>query len=84
MSKLQLVWLEIEDEVIRARFVSYIYGFAYVNGCIATLVVEARTCNLWDLSSSPSGTLLFFVFYFLHHSDFYAGVWASLGFAFLL
>ena len=60
MSKLQLVWLEVEDEVIRARFVLHIYWFAYVNRCIATLVVEARACNLWDLGSSPNGTLLIF------------------------
>ena len=60
MRKLQLVGLEVKDEVIVARFALYIYCFTYVNGCIATPVVEARACNLWDLGSSPSGTLFIF------------------------
>ena len=79
LNKLQLVWLEVEDEVIRARSVSYIYCFAYVNECIATPVVEARACNLWDLGSSPSGTLSIFHTFLYSDFLFFAGRWASLG-----
>ena len=68
MSKLQLVWMEVEDEVFRARFALYIYCFAYVNRCIVVPLVEARACNLWDLGSSPSGTL--FIFSYFYFSDF--------------
>ena len=84
MNKLQLVWLEVEDEVFRARFALYIYYFAYVNGCIATSVVEARVCNLWDLGSSPSGTLWLLFFTCFTFLTFLAGRWASLGLAYFL
>ena len=50
-------------------FALHIYCFICINRCIATPVVEARACNLWDLGSSPNGTLFIFfhilLFYFL-------------------
>ena len=44
--------------IIRSYFVLYVYVFYSNPGCIATPVVEARACNLWDMGSSPSDTLL--------------------------
>ena len=76
LNKLQLVWLEVEYEVFRVRFALYIYFFAYVNGCIVASVVEARTCNLWDLVSSPSGTLLHFSHIFIFDLFLFGRRWA--------
>ena len=85
MSKLQLVWLEVEDEVFRTCFSLHIYCFVCINGCIATPVVEARACNLWDLGSSPSGTLFIFhifIFWFLLFLEGDGPLWAWLVFVF--
>ena len=49
--------------VFRACFALHIYHFSYINGCLATQVVEARACDYRDLGSSPSDTLLFFHFF---------------------
>ena len=87
MSKLQLVWLEVEDEFFRVHFILYIYCFAYINRRIATPVVEARSCNLWDLGSIPSGTLLQFSCCFCNSGLFClagAGPFGSGSFLFLL
>ena len=79
MSKLQMVWLEVEHEVFRVRFSLHIYCFVCTNGCIAIQVVVAPACNLWDLGSSLSGTLLIFSTFLLSDFLFFAGRWASLG-----
>ena len=60
-------------------FALYIYWFTYVNRCIATPVIEARACNLWDLGSSPSGTLLIFFIFFCFVTFVFCRRWASLG-----
>ena len=68
---------EVEDEVVfRTHFALHIYCFICINGCIATPVIEACVCNLWDLSSSPSGTL--FIFHIFIFSDF-GCFWQALG-----
>ena len=82
MSKLQLVWLEAEDEVFRTRFALHIYCFICINEYIATPVVEARACNLWDLGSSPSGILFSFFHIFLTLFVFFGRRWAPLGLAY--
>ena len=71
-----MVWLGVMLKMRymhRIGFAIYIYGFIQANECIATPVVEARACNLRDLGSSPSGTLLIFFFIFLHSDSFLAG-----------
>ena len=71
--------------VMRARFVSYIYCFVYINKCIATTVVKRAPVNQWDLGSSPSGTLFSFS-HFLTFSDLFVcmrwALWAWLFFLF--
>ena len=47
-------------------FLSYICCFVYMNGCIATPVVKRVPVNIWDLGSSPSGTLLLVFLTFSH------------------
>ena len=76
MGKLQMVWLEVEDEVFMARFALHIYCFTCINECIATPVVETHACNIWDLGSSPSGTI--FIFHIFMFSDF-GCFWQALG-----
>ena len=74
---------EIEDEVgLRNMFTICIYCLIYINVCIATTVVEARSCNQRDLGSSPSGTLLdFFIFFDILTFLFWQGwAWVSLAF----
>ena len=55
-------------------FQIYIYGFVLMNGCIATPVVKRAPVNLWDLGSSPSGTLLFIYHLFFCFSNRYMGL----------
>ena len=67
LNKIQRLWLGVR---LKMKFrpwtclLSYICCFDYINGCIATPVVEARACDYRDLGSSPSGTLLDFSYFF--------------------